>query len=117
MKIRLSARDVALTERLRSHVRRRLALALGRFGERIDKVSVRFTRTDVGRETSQKHCRIQLDLGPRPVSVEDADADPFAAADGATDRLSRSVARALDRERDESLRASPPLPVLAGSKP
>ncbi len=112
MKIRLSARDVALTERLRIHVRRRLALALGRFGERIDKVSVRFTGDDAGPGASQKHCRIQVDLRPRPVSVEDADADPFAAADGATDRLSRSVARALEREQDESQWTSPTSSVL-----
>jgi ribosomal subunit interface protein len=118
MKIRLTARNVALPERLRVHVRRRLALALGRFGERIEKVSVRFT--DTGTDAlavpgpSQKHCRIEVGLRPRAVSVEDADADPFAAADSATDRLSRSVARALDRERDEGQRASP---GLRGSKP
>ncbi len=102
MNIRFSARNLALSDRLRVHVRRRLALALGRFGERIDKVSVRFTGSDVGRGPSQKHCRIEVALRPRPVSVEDVDVDPFAAADGATDRLSRSVARALERERDES---------------
>ena len=100
MKIRLTARNVALSERLRAHVRVRLALALGRFGERIEKVSVRFTDTDADADgahgPSQKHCRIEVGLHPRAVSVEDADADPFAAADGATDRLSRSVARALD---------------------
>ena len=102
MKIRISARNVTLTDRLRVHVRRRLELALGRFGDRIDKVSVRFTDTDAGRGPSQKHCRIEVDLHPRPVTVEDADAEPFAAADGAIDRLSRSVARALEREQDES---------------
>ena len=78
-----------------------MALALGRFGERIDKVSVRFTDTDAGRGPSQTHCRIQVELRPRSVTVEDADADPFAAADGAIDRLSRSVARALEWEQDE----------------
>ena len=102
MKIRLSARNVTLTDRLRVHVRRRLELALGRFGDRIDKVSVRFTNDDAGRGPSQKHCRIEVGLRPRPVIVEDADADPFAAADGATDRLSRSVTRMLEREQDES---------------
>jgi ribosomal subunit interface protein len=102
VKIRLSARNVALTDRLRVHVRRRLELALGRFGDRIDKVDVRFTDSGAGRGPSQKHCRIEVDLRPRPVTVEDADIDLFAAADGATDRLSRSVARMLEREQDES---------------
>lgn len=118
MRIRLTARNVALPERLRVHVRRRLALALGRFGERIEGVSVRFTDSGsdaAGRpEPSPKHCRIEVDLQPWAVSVEDADADPFAAADGATDRLSRLVARALDREQDESRRISS---LPRGSKP
>jgi ribosomal subunit interface protein len=114
MKIRLTARNVALPERLRAHVKGRLALALGRFGERIERVDVRFTDGDAGSGSFQKHCRMEVGLRPRPVSVEDADADPFAAADGATDRLSRSVARALARERDEDQRASP---IPRGSKP
>jgi ribosomal subunit interface protein len=103
MKIRLTARNVVLPERLRVHVRRRLALALGRFGERIEKVHVIFTDTvaDALSGPSQKHCRMEVGLHPRAVSVAHVDADPFAAADGATDRLSRSVARALERERDE----------------
>jgi ribosomal subunit interface protein len=114
MTIRLTARNVALTDRLRVHVRRRLALALGRFGERIDKVSVRFMGIDTGRAPSQTRCRIEVELHPRSVSVEDVDADLFAAADGATDRLSRSVARAFEREQDESrIHAF----VAAGSKP
>jgi ribosomal subunit interface protein len=114
VKIRLSARNVTLTDRLRVHVRRRLELALGRFGDRIDKVSVRFTDTDAGGGPSQKQCRIEVGLHPRPVTVEDVDADPFAAADGATDRLSRSVTRALEREQDERRISSF---AAAGSKP
>jgi putative sigma-54 modulation protein len=115
MTIRLTARNVALTDRLRVHVRRRLALALGRFGERIDKVSVRFMGiTEAGRAPSQTRCRIEVELHPRCVSVEDVDADLFAAADGATDRLSRSVARALEREQDESRILAF---VAAGAKP
>jgi ribosomal subunit interface protein len=103
MKIRLTARNLVLTEPLRLHVRRRVALALGRFGDRIAEVSVRLTGTEAGHGPSQKHCRIAADLSPRPVSAEDADVDPFAAADGAIDRLSRSVARALEREHDTSV--------------
>lgn len=118
MRIRLTARNVALPERLRVHVRRRLALALGRFGARIEQVTVRFTDTasdPVGRPgPPRKHCRMEVGLHPGAVSVEDEDADPFAAADGATDRLSRSVARALDRERDDRERTSP---IPGGAKP
>jgi ribosomal subunit interface protein len=114
VKIRLSARNVTLTDRLRVHVRRRLELALGRFGDRIDKVSVRFTDADAGRGPAQNHCRIEVGLHPRPVTVEDVDADPFAAADGATDRLSRAVTRALEREQDERRVSSF---AAAGSKP
>lgn len=48
-----------------------------------------------------KCCRI--DVGLRlfgSVRVEDTDADLFAAVDHAADRVSRSVAHALERERE-----------------
>ncbi len=40
MKIQIRERNVEVTEVLRSHVQRRVGLALGRFGERIGRVIV-----------------------------------------------------------------------------
>ncbi len=113
MKIRIQSRDVELTERLRLHVGRRLGLSLGRFGERIDKVSVHFTPADAPRGEPASRCRIDVDLRMRRLRVDDADPDLYAAVDGATNRMSRSVARALERELNETEMVSP---ATRGSK-
>ena len=46
-------------------------------------------------------CDVRIDVGlrPRHLEVEDTDVDPFAAVNHATDRASRSVARALEQGR------------------
>ena len=96
MRIQVRARNVELSESLREHLGRRLGLALGRFGERIGKVNVRFTNADARVGGTDKRCRIDVSLRPRSVTVEDTDADLFIAVDRATDRVSRSVARTFE---------------------
>jgi putative sigma-54 modulation protein len=103
MKIQIRDRNVETTEILRAHVERRLGVALGRFGERIVRVVVRFSDTGV-----DKRCQIDVGLRPRSVRVEDTDADLFAAVDHAVDRISRSVARAIERERAVDEATLPP---------
>ncbi len=100
MKIQIRERNVVVTEILRAHVESRLGLALGRFGERIERVIVRFSHTHDHRSGLDKRCQIDVGLRPRSVRVEDMDVDLFVAVDHATDRVSRSVARALERERE-----------------
>ena len=100
MKIQIREREVGLTEVQRTHAERQLGLALGRFGERIGRVVLRFS--DMIRERGRPHKRCQIDVGlqPRSVRVEETDADLLVALDRAAGRASRSVARALERERD-----------------
>jgi putative sigma-54 modulation protein len=102
VKVEIRQRDVEVTEDLRAHVERRVGLALGRFGDRIGRVMVRFSGPD-GR-TGEKATRCQIDVNLRPQSVRagDADADLFAAVDNASDRVSRSVARILEFESERS---------------
>ena len=100
MKIHIRKRNVEVTKILRAHVESRLGLALGRFGERIGRVIVRFSDTDGNRSALDKRCQIDVGLRPRSVRVEDMDIDLFVAVDHATDRVSRSVARALEREHE-----------------
>jgi ribosome hibernation promoting factor len=107
MKIQVRARSVELTPTIRAHVDSRLNLALGRFGERVDKVIVRFSPGDAHNGKPEIRCRIEVALRPRPVTVEDADADLFAAVDRASERLFRSLARALEREQTESRIGAP----------
>ena len=97
MKIQIPEGDVDVTAVLRVHVERRLGLALARFADRIGRVTVRFSHADGGAGGGTKRCRIEVGLRPRRLDVEDTDVDLFAALNHATDRASRSVARALDR--------------------
>lgn len=97
MKIRISKSDVDITEVLRVHIERRLGLALARFADRIGRVIVRFSHADGGGSGGHKRCQIVVGLHPLRVDVEDTDVDLFAAVNHATDRASRSVARALER--------------------
>ncbi|HZO14220.1 MAG TPA: ribosome-associated translation inhibitor RaiA [Polyangiaceae bacterium] len=92
-KIKIRERRVAVSEALQEHVEKRVGFALARFGERIGRVIVRFS-TDGG----HKCCEIAVDVGKRIVWAEDTDIDLFAAVDHASQRVSRSVARALARD-------------------
>ena len=105
MKIHIRERNVAVTKDLRAHVERRLGFALSRFGDGIGRVTVRFSETNGRGNGVDRRCQIHVDLRPRSVQVEDTDANLFAAVDHAADRVGRSVARALEleRERDEGL--------------
>jgi ribosomal subunit interface protein len=96
MKIQFSERNVEVTETLRAHVAGRLGLALGRFAQRIERVVVHFSNEDGARAARETRCQLGVSLRPRVVKAEDRDPDLFVAVDRATDRLARSVARALE---------------------
>ena len=57
---------------------------------------VRFSHADGDASGGHMRCRIEVGLRPQRLDVEDTDADLFAAVNHATDRASRSVARALE---------------------
>ena len=99
MRIQIQGRKVKLTESQRAHAERRLGFALARFGERIGRVTLRVSDAYGVRSSVDKCCRIDVGLRPRSVRVEYTDAKLFVALDRAADRASRSVTRALERER------------------
>jgi len=98
IKIQIRRRDVEVTDVLRLHVEQRVGFALARFSDRIGSVIVRFSLLDDDRSGAHKRCQIEVGLRPQRVEVEDIDADLFTAVNCATDRATRSVARALDLE-------------------
>jgi putative sigma-54 modulation protein len=98
IKIRIPKSVVEVSDNLRAHVESRLGLALARFADRIARVSVRFSHADGDASGGHTRCQIEVDLRPRRVDVQDTDADLFAAVNHATDRATRSVARALELE-------------------
>ena len=105
VKIQIRERNVEVSENLRAHVERRLGFALARFGQRIARVIVRFSDAP-GDRGDDKRCQIHVGLRSRSARVEDTDADPFTAVDRAAERLSRSIASVLEREREWDATAS-----------
>jgi putative sigma-54 modulation protein len=93
MRIQIRGPKSDVSQRLRGHVERRIGLALGRFAPRIGRVLVQFS--PVGTE---RRCHIEVSLSAQSVLAEDVHADPFAALDNAATRLSRFIARAIERE-------------------
>jgi putative sigma-54 modulation protein len=112
--LRISVRDGRGTvgADLRAHIERRLAFALSSFGERVGQVVVRLSDSGPaeGRGALPEQCQIEVTLRPRDLQVADTGADPFVAVENAAERLSRSVARAVERERGW-LEDRPSLPV------
>jgi ribosome-associated translation inhibitor RaiA len=100
MKIRIEQKNGVLTETQRSRAERRLAWSLGRFSDRIGRVTLRIALADDRAGSTCIRCRIDVGLNPRRLSVEETDVDPLAALERAADRVSRTVARALEREND-----------------
>jgi len=98
IRIQIRRRDVEVTDLLRSHVENRVGFSLGRFADRIGNVIVRFSLLEDDVVGVHKRCQIEVSLRPQRVEVEDIDADLFAAVNHATDRATRSVARALELE-------------------
>ena len=100
MRVQIRSRDVEVTADLRTHIERRLGFALGRFGERIGLVIVRFSNAGDPQVASAKRCQIDVALRPRHVVGEDNDVDAVAAVNHAAHRVSRSVAHELELERE-----------------
>ena len=105
MRTMIHARKIPLPQTLRDHVERRLSFALGRFGNRIDRVTVWLEDLNGPRGGVDKRCRIEarvLRSGRLQVEVTDAEIEP--AVDRAADRIARRVKDGLDRMRQNRMR-------------
>ena len=100
MKIQIREGALGLAVAERSHVEERLTVTLARFSERIAKVVVRLSSAESTAGPGEKKCRIEVEIRPQTVHVEDGDAKLLTALDRATDRVGRAVARALERHHD-----------------
>lgn len=101
MRIHVRTKQIELGENLRAHIERRLEFSLGRFSPRILRATVQLTDVNGPRGGEDKVCRIEVRMQPTgTLFVEDRDADLVAAVDRGAERIGRSVARALERERD-----------------
>jgi ribosome-associated translation inhibitor RaiA len=84
---------------LRDSIERRLRFILGRFGSRVQSATVRLSECRDAQGHAMKRCEIvRMGFG-RIARIEDTGDDFRAAMDCATERIARSVQRALERSQ------------------
>ncbi len=101
MKLRIRGDQLLVSKAIKGKAELRLGLLLGRFGDDVVRVSLRLSRTSRPGGGVDNRCEIAIGLKPKNVRVEYVAADLLVAFDRAADRAVRSVARVLDREREE----------------
>lgn len=100
MQTEVIARSFPLTDAMRRYVNRRVEFSLSVRRSHIKCVVVRLSDNNGPRGGNDKCCRIQVVVpGQADIVVKDTESDLYAAIDRATDRISRTVARRLDRQR------------------
>jgi ribosomal subunit interface protein len=102
LQVRILPTDLA--DALRSHVERRLRLRLGRWVDRLGRVSVRIKDVTTTEGGPAKSCGIsvQVPVSGRTIRRETVDADVYAAIEYATERIGRSVERELGQLRSNA---------------
>ena len=107
--IQIVARNRKLTSVQREIVGRRLAFALGRFGDRVGRVTVSLEDLTGHRAGLDQHCKTEVSLVPSGrVMAGDTDADIELAVGRAAERVARRIRDALDRRRTQWTRATAP---------
>jgi hypothetical protein len=100
MRLETRRRGVKVTEGLRTYLKERLRLALGRFCRHIDLVRVYLRDVNGPRGGLGKKCRIVVELPQRRrVVVTGADTDIRAAITGTASRAGFAVKRHVKRRR------------------
>lgn len=99
MQLHIRGRNLQLTPALLEHVDKRLRFALGRFAARLSRVAVRVSDVNGPRGGVDKRCWIRLDLGGKALTIDEIDANLYAAIDRASERAGRATERALNRLR------------------
>lgn len=101
MDLQIRARKIELTTALRGLIERRLGFALGRFGHRVQEVTIRLDDLNGPRGGMDKRCWIRATVVPSgDLTVETRDDEMESAISRAADRIARRVKKALDRRRE-----------------
>ncbi len=96
MQLRISDRNLELPLDVRRAIERRLRLVIGRHAAGIARLHLTLSRSRSPTEAETSRCRIRVDLRQgTTLTVEDAAADPSAAATAAAWRLQRRLRQRL----------------------
>ncbi|MEW4569808.1 HPF/RaiA family ribosome-associated protein [Tautonia sp. JC769] len=99
MRVMVQGLGIPVDPALRSHVERRVGSALGRFGPKVDRVTVRLS--DAGNSAVPGvRCAVTLSMADGLVKVEDSGDEPFEAVARAIDRAGRALVREVERQHE-----------------
>ncbi len=106
MRVEIRARNIPLTETLRTYTERRVRFALDRLSDRVKDVVVRLEDANGPKGGVDQVCRVALRLEHgRELAIESADANLLAAIDRTLERASNAVTRAVGRaQRQDNTR-------------
>ncbi len=106
MQISITGRQVEFSQDTATAMERRLHYALSRFDHAIGGVTVRITDINGPRGGHDKECLIVVRLRQGgEVMVQGNGSDSMSVLNQCADRVSRAVARELDRRRSTPIRA------------
>lgn len=113
MKIAIRFLGLPPSEALRQHSERQAVLQLGRFENELESIEIRIRDVNGPRGGDDMECKVSA-RGPRIgfSTVAEVTSDAYGSVCTAMSRMSRSVARSLDRAR--GMRGLTPAPQLAG---
>lgn len=108
MRVDIRNQHLQLDQGMQSSIERRLRFLLGRFGERISRVTVYLSDLNGPHGGLGKHCRIVVRLvRSGQIVVEDTDTDLGAVVERTADRVGKTVRRELERRRDRMAPLAP----------
>ncbi|MBZ0136759.1 MAG: HPF/RaiA family ribosome-associated protein [Planctomycetes bacterium] len=102
MKITITHRHLTLTDEVKERIEQRVGVALGRFGDRIKQVSVKFMNGKTNGDAPEYLCVIEIELNKK-LKVKAADRDVLSAMDLALEHATRSIAHSLTMESGRGL--------------
>jgi len=108
MKIDVRFRGLEASDALREHVIRRLHFKLNRFDRQVGSVLVRIGDVNGPKGGVDKRCQLTVRGPGLPwTTIEEVDADAYAAVDLAVERAGQAVARGVRRARTVDRAATP----------
>ena len=100
MQIDIQARNITLTDALRSHAEQRLRSAMNCYDDYIQRVVMQLSGINNPRGSANKCCHLRVVLaGLFDVVVKETKDDLYVAINRATDRAGCTVVRKIDRQQ------------------
>jgi len=101
MKLHIKSGNAELSDAMREWTERRIAFALGQFGDKLRNVNVVLSDLNGPKGGLDQRCLLTADIvgATKTLTAEVCDTDPYAAVSRAADRMGRRIRDQLDRSR------------------